>query len=169
MQCPSCDATLETTDYEGVRIEICPGCDGEWLDAGELRHIVKVREVRFSPEQREAVSAVTKIKPVPLKGYERNLVCPRCGGQTEPHNYGGDTGIVIDRCEGCGGVWLDGGELERIQMLVESWDDGLPNLLAKDGPRLRQIAAEADERPRTEVSRFRFVNAIINGVLKVFD
>ena len=169
MQCPNCNSTLETIDYEGIKIETCPECEGQWLDASELRHIVNAREVRFNEEERLAIAAATKITPVQVEKQDRDLPCPKCGGQTDTLNYGGDTGIMIDKCTGCGGFWLDAGELERIQMVVEGWQDGLPDVLRKHGPRLRQIAAEVEQRSKVKVSRLSFVNAIINGVMNVFD
>lgn len=167
MQCPSCSTTLTTIDYEGIKIETCPGCEGEWLDAGELGHIARAREVRFDEEERRAIAAACKITPVVLEHHGRDRTCPRCGGRTDAINYGGDTGIIIDKCPACVGIWLDAGELEKIQMLVEGWKDGLPEDLQKHGPRLRQIAEEVKKRGRVRISRFGFVNAIINGILDI--
>jgi len=165
MQCPNCDASLRTIEYEGVRIETCDGCKGEWLDADELGHIVKAREVRFTPEERQAIAQAAAITGVPLDKADRDLVCPKCGATTDPVNYGGDTGILIDRCTACRGFWLDGTEIEKIQKLVEAWDDGLPDDLAKYGPRMRELAAKADAKDDVEVSRFHIVNVAINGIL----
>ena len=165
MKCPNCDNVLQPVDYEGIKIETCDGCRGEWLDAGELAHIVKAREARFNAEERKAITAATGITPVNLEDRGRRLTCPNCGGQTEALNYGGNSGIIIDRCAHCRGVWLDEGELEKIQMVAESWQDGLPDHLARHGARLREIADEVEQGGGTKVSRFGFVNAIINGVL----
>ena len=165
MQCPNCKSTLQTIDYEGIQIETCPDCEGEWLDAQELKHIVQVREVRFDKEERQAIAAATTITPINVKREDRDLRCPKCSGTTDALNYGGDTGIVIDKCTTCGGIWLDKGEMERIQQVVEGWKDGLPEMLAKHGPRLRQVATEIDERTRFQGSRFGFINAIINGII----
>lgn len=167
MQCPGCRATLGTVDYEGIKIEICPKCEGAWLDAGELGHIVKAREVRFDEDERRAVVAATKITPVKIERVDRDLPCPKCRGQTDALNYGGDTGIVIDKCTGCGGIWLDAGEIDRIQALVEGWEDGLPEALARYGPRLHQVAADLEEGTKFKLSRFAFVNSIINGILDI--
>lgn len=168
MKCPNCQATLETINYEGIRIETCNGCQGEWLDAEELKHVVKAREVRFDKQERRAIAKSTTIQGVKLDEADRDLPCPKCGGQTDAINYGGDSGIIIDRCTGCRGIWLDAQELERIQMLVEGWDDGLQADLAKYAPRLRKIAAEVDSRDDVSVSRFGFMNAVINGILDIF-
>ncbi len=167
MKCPNCDNTLATITYEGIRIETCPGCQGEWLDDNELGHVTRAREERFDPQERRAVAEATKIKGVVLADVDRDLVCPKCGGQTDPINYGGDTGLIIDRCTQCHGIWLDPGELEKIQMLIEGWEDGLPDDLAKYGPKLREIAKRVDRDDDFDLSRFAFLNAIINGILDI--
>lgn len=167
MKCPNCQAALKTIAYENTQIETCDGCGGEWLDAKELGHIARVRETRFSPEERRAVSAASKITGVKIKDHDRDLACPKCGGATDAVNYGGDSGIIIDRCPACHGIWLDKAELEGVQLLVEGWQDGLTGDLAKFGPRLHQLAEEVDARSKVQISRFRFMNAIINGVLDI--
>jgi hypothetical protein len=37
--------------------------------------------------------------------------CPKCPGQLEAYTF---VDIALDRCQQCGGVWLDRGELEAI-------------------------------------------------------
>lgn len=165
MKCPRCKSLLRTIDYEGIAIETCGRCKGEWLDAEELKHIVKAREVRFSSEERRAIAAATGITGVKVEDHDLDLPCPKCAGTTDALNYGGDTGIIIDRCVSCHGIWLDGGEMEKIQMLIEGWEDGLPDDLAKFGPKLREIARDADARDDVRVSYFGFVNLMINGIL----
>lgn len=167
MYCPQCHALLKTIKYEGIEIESCSGCDGEWLDHDELKHVAQARDVLFDKEERRAVAAATKITGVKIEDVDRDLSCPKCSGQTDAINYGGDTGIIIDRCTDCRGIWLDSGELEKIQMLVEGWNDGLEDDLKKYGPRLRQVAEEVDRNDDVKVSRFKFVNAIINGILDI--
>ena len=36
MHCPKCGQSLYKIEYKGVKIDRCPGCQGVWLDAGEL-------------------------------------------------------------------------------------------------------------------------------------
>lgn len=154
-----------TATYEGIQIETCPGCQGEWLDDAELRHVTRAREERFDPQECRAVTEATKIKGVVLADVDRDLACPKCGGQTDPINYGGNTGVIIDRCTECHGIWLDAGELEKIQMLVEGWEDGLKDDLAKYGPKLREVSKEIDRDDDCAPSRAGFVNAIINAII----
>jgi len=167
MKCPSCSGALTTIDYEGIKIETCNNCQGEWLDADELKHIVRTREIHFDPQERQAIAQATKITGVPLDDEDRDLNCPKCGGQTDAVNYGGDSGIIIDRCTSCGGIWLDAGELEHIQMVVEGWKDGLKGDLAKYSPRLHQIAGKLDQDDDVRVSRVGFINVLMNGILDI--
>lgn len=41
LQCPRCDGTLKTTNFENVDIDVCEKCGGIWLDAGELEQLTK--------------------------------------------------------------------------------------------------------------------------------
>jgi hypothetical protein len=41
MRCPKCGQSLYDIDYKGVKIDRCPGCQGVWLDAGELDLVTK--------------------------------------------------------------------------------------------------------------------------------
>jgi len=45
------------------------------------------------------------------------MKCPKCYGNLIEETY---QGVNIDRCEECGGVWLDSGELERLSRHQES-------------------------------------------------
>ena len=173
MNCPNCKSPLRSIQYEGVEIETCQACGGEWLDARELGKIVRIREVKFDESERRAIAESTTVKGVPLKGLDRDLPCPKCHGTTDPVNYGGDSGLIVDRCTGCGGFWLDGSELEKVQILVESWDDALPGDLKKYGPRLRDVAARIDKANDVQVSRLPliggFINSLVNGILDLAD
>lgn len=169
MRCPHCQADLRIESYEGVEIETCDGCGGEWIDYDELRKIVRLREVKFTPEEQRAISAASSIAPDVLKTLDRDLPCPKCGGTTDALNYGGDTGIVVDRCTQCHGIWLDREELEKVQAVIEGWDDALPEDLRKYGPKLHDVAVQMDRADDVRVSRLpfvgRFINAAINGIL----
>jgi Zn-finger nucleic acid-binding protein len=50
------------------------------------------------------------------------MKCPKCGGALKEENF---HGVLIDRCTGCGGVYLDKGELE---LLARAEQGGLKRL-----------------------------------------
>lgn len=43
--------------------------------------------------------------------HQPHTTCPRCQNQLLPRVR---NGVDVDYCSGCGGVWLDRGELEKI-------------------------------------------------------
>ncbi len=44
MHCPKCGMNLITIDYKGIAIDRCSGCEGIWLDAGELEAITRLEK-----------------------------------------------------------------------------------------------------------------------------
>jgi len=44
IQCPVCQETLNSSDRQGIEIDVCPRCRGVWLDRGELDKLLE-REV----------------------------------------------------------------------------------------------------------------------------
>lgn len=41
-ECPNCQRAFESRDAEGALIDVCIGCGGAWLDAGELDHVMPI-------------------------------------------------------------------------------------------------------------------------------
>jgi len=167
MQCPNCRSPLKQVDYEGILIEVCESCEGQFLDDGELRNITRARERKYDAESRHALAKASKIQGVVLSKVDRKLSCPKCGGTTKAVNYGGDSGIIIDRCEQCRGIWLDGGELAKIEMLVEGWEDELPNDLKRYGLQLKSAEEKADRESRGRRGRrgyYTFSDSLIDGI-----
>jgi len=48
-----------------------------------------------------------------------SMSCPKCGASLKARSF---QKIEIDQCTGCGGIWLDSGELEQVAEKDEgSW------------------------------------------------
>ena len=167
MYCPQCAAGLQAAEYEGVPIRTCDTCGGEFMGGEELARIVQTRQEQFSDQltaalaQRKPMFGATATQP------DRSLNCPACGRPMKVVNYAGDSGIFVDRCDVCSGLWLDREELEKVQIVMEKWaDEAQPQLQAIAG-RLEQARREAARRTSGTFggSRFAFVNALINRLL----
>lgn len=48
MICPKCQSNMRTFDRHGVHIERCDGCQGIFLDRGELERIVEAEQRHYS-------------------------------------------------------------------------------------------------------------------------
>ena len=42
LKCPKCGMDLIEVDYKSIKVDKCSGCDGVWLDAGELESVAKM-------------------------------------------------------------------------------------------------------------------------------
>ncbi|MFG0329905.1 MAG: zf-TFIIB domain-containing protein [Phycisphaerales bacterium] len=167
MNCPACHANMRSMQYEGVTIETCDGCGGEFLDADELGHIVRLRDEKFPEEAKRLLAECPPVFGVPADESARSLNCPKCSGAMRVMNYCGDSGIHVDRCEGCGGFWLDADELEHVQIYQEEWEAKGPAMIQKISAELERARRETAERTSNAFSgsRFAFVNALINRFL----
>lgn len=115
MKCPDCQVEMKEIDYRGITIHECPDCQGRWFDRGELtkakdRTDEDLRWFDFDPFKKEAGKF-----EVPSEGRR----CPRCGAKTESLTYR-DSGVAIDKCSRCRGVWLHHGEFEKIVEYLEN-------------------------------------------------
>ena len=110
INCPKCssEVLVETPVLGNIPLDVCPGCSGIWFDKDELEALLKKSQDGQSAD-------FTLINPKP-----QDLVCPRCknkmtrGGMVNPL-------LLVDKCESCGGVWLDANELKLTRKLL-----GLP-------------------------------------------
>ena len=70
------------------------------LEAERLRRASAERQAKIQAEERERERALHHMK------------CPKCGVQLEEISFGD---VRVDKCFNCEGLWLDNGELERLQ------------------------------------------------------
>ena len=164
MKCPRCKSTLVETGYDGVQIEVCPDCKGEWLLAGELEKIVEHHDEVFTPQEIASIGAVNKEIFTAEKDDHDELDCPVCEGvQMEHFNYGDTSGIILHKCTECDGIWMDKDQLVKIEELVDGWKADLNEDAGKYGPALQKIAVEEQKEldRNVSISRFGFVNSVL--------
>nr|MBF0222141.1 zf-TFIIB domain-containing protein [Desulfobulbaceae bacterium] len=109
--CPTCRSPLEEDDYRGSTIDICPSCQGIWLDTDEFA---------FHASERDTYGDQTidrKFTRKPLESPRSYIPCVRCGSLMGRQNFRKISGVLIDVC-GDHGVWLDAGELEQIRNFI---------------------------------------------------
>jgi Zn-finger nucleic acid-binding protein len=119
MKCPRDGATLTNEKYEGVVVDRCPSCGGIWLDSGELRTIQETIENDYSTTLNK-IDLVARAHELARQQKRPEIDCPKCGGHLNPREYSYCSQILIDRCEQCGGVWLDSGELQALEQFFET-------------------------------------------------
>lgn len=165
MECPRCDGKLAPHNYEGVEIDSCEKCGGSWLDLKELTHIIQNEEESFSKELVEKTIRA-EFAGIPDEENEVHESCPRCGDKMHPLNYAYSSGIIIDRCPKHG-VWLDKGELEKVQASREQWQKKAKESKDHWEAMAQKITDNQEEfNPNQGISSFSFINRIINFIVR---
>lgn len=102
MNCPGCGSRkTRAMTLKGIELDTCTECKGVWFDANELREFMKTMKPPKKP---------------PRSAQLCDRMCPRCRVPLSTFRYP-NTDIDVDMCGECGGLFLDGGELERIRSL----------------------------------------------------
>ena len=164
MKCPRCSSILNRVEYDGQIVEVCPGCKGEWLHAGELQKLVEHHDEIFTPEEIASLDAVNKEILTAEKDDHDELNCPCCENvQMEHFNYGDTSGILLHKCPECGGIWMDKDQLQRVEELVDGWKADLGQDLNKYDSILQKIDVEEQKEldKAVSISGFGFVNAVL--------
>jgi Zn-finger nucleic acid-binding protein len=118
MDCPKCNTPLKSVTYEGVEIDKCQQCSGAWLDDGEILKIIRTKEETFDPKLIKETLALG-FTGVPKNEQQTSARCPKCQAGMEAINYDYSSGIILDRCTEGHGLWFDGEELQKVQIVRE--------------------------------------------------
>lgn len=108
MQCPRCQEDLAARTLEAVAIDECRRCEGIWFDKEELR---KVKD-HTDPDLNWMDFEIWE-KSDAFKVADSRTPCPCCAVDMHVLDYD-ETGVEIEYCGQCSGIWLDKGKLERI-------------------------------------------------------
>jgi hypothetical protein len=99
---------------------------------GETMKLVEraKEDIYFAERDRELIE---KLKAQLQKSGkpESQLHCPKCPGSLESSTF---QGFALDRCQNCGGIWMDKGELEGVIRKISRGPLGawIDKLTAKD-------------------------------------
>jgi len=107
--CPACGASLNLYTVFSMPFEGCPKCKGIWLVKDELRKLknkVEDGSLRWLNDEIENLEKTSAISTKRL--------CPQCKNARMVSVTFGKSAVLIDWCQQCQGVWLDGGEFEAI-------------------------------------------------------
>jgi len=156
MNCPKCssEALVETLALGNIPLDVCPGCSGIWFDKGELETLLK-------QSQGEVPADFNLINP-----KAEGLVCPRCknnmtrGGLVNPL-------LVVDRCQSCGGIWLDAHELDLVRKLLGL--SGGPSEVKVDRPDAPPAAPPVEESKFTPLKLVSGAAAVLGLIGVSFE
>ena len=120
MKCPVDESVLETQIYESdIEVDVCPSCNGMWLDKGELEKIEEVREHDYTEELKRMPDYVSRAYEMARQKGHAEVCCPKCGDEMEKREYCYCSQIIIDGCIHGHGIWLDSGEVRALEIFFE--------------------------------------------------
>jgi Zn-finger nucleic acid-binding protein len=115
MKCFKCHSDLEPINFRGITVDECPSCHGRWFDRGELRK---------AKDNTDEDLRWLDFDPFTTKGDLFNRVtqdgdqCPKCSQKMTMLTYK-NSGVIIDQCTQCEGVWLPDGEFKKMIAYLE--------------------------------------------------
>jgi Zn-finger nucleic acid-binding protein len=115
--CPRCrDHPQLLAGFGALQEDVCPRCGGRYLPPDGVERVV-VEENGISRDVlREMVALFLSKERIP---------CPACSTRMSPVHL---RGTRVDLCTGCGGAWLDAGELRKLS--EGRHDEVVPSALA---------------------------------------
>jgi Zn-finger nucleic acid-binding protein len=130
LKCPNDGTPLASISIENVSVDQCSVCGGYWLLRGELETL---------GEHHGAHLASITIGPVEIVDSKR--WCPQDGAQLCQHEFAEHTGIRIDQCPTCQGIWLEKTELSSILGYLDEGSHTEPTLTERAMLLLYQLTA----------------------------
>jgi Zn-finger nucleic acid-binding protein len=113
--CVKCTSVLDRATFEGLEVDLCPGCGGLWLDRGEITRAARLPQGELD-RLRALVSESGGPPPLPTANISP---CPVCPGALSEVVLGN---VHVDYCGSCHGLFLDKGELEDAIRAVKARD-----------------------------------------------
>lgn len=114
MDCPRCNTSVTTRSFGEISVPTCASCGGLFLHRGELNKIAEptAGDLEFSTLHQDSLEH---------EDAYGATACPECRHETmKKVDFNIYTDIILDYCQRCGGFWLDGRELDRINEEVRA-------------------------------------------------
>ncbi|MBN1908612.1 MAG: zf-TFIIB domain-containing protein [Pirellulales bacterium] len=109
MKCPLCNVELKRILYEGLPVLRCMKCHGYLMSRNRMEGI---RRVAKRPVEQLKQETTAEAQP----DTQEAIRCPRCRRKMKKHFLEDPVSLHLDVCADCEFLWLDGGELARIQL-----------------------------------------------------
>ncbi len=157
--CVHCHEPLVLCEHEGIQVLACGRGHGVFLHADALQAAVRDRTAdRPEHEERAAEAAQGSVPVEQLEASEDARTCPTCGAPMAKRVFAYESGVTTDVCDEHG-VWLDDGELHRIEAWVEAQERHVDADRATWGGatgRLEQLEQQHERKMADEVANIHW-------------
>lgn len=111
--CPHCQNTMKTFSQGKTEFEACPSCQGMWFDFGELKDAI-------SWEKNHHFDLQNIARGDDQSDHASGYICPQCEIIMEEREYAYDSGVHIDGCPCCRGIFVSAEDLAAICKFMHS-------------------------------------------------
>lgn len=137
--CPECKGSMKGISKDDLEFEACTACGGFWFDFGELKEAIAWEEAEVDLEDEEDI-----FRGDDESDHGHHFNCIKCDIPMEEREYAYDSGIHIDGCSECKGIFVSADDLDHIRQFLHSSKNSVE---AKDAHykaqlALNQVAAE---------------------------
>jgi Zn-finger nucleic acid-binding protein len=108
LKSPASDATLTPINFEGMTVYRDAETGGHWLPRGQMQVLAEEQLDHELPPLLE-IDETTM--------HHSGRFCPEDGLEMVEYEFA-DSGIKVEQCLSCQGVWLDAGELKKLMAYV---------------------------------------------------
>lgn len=161
LRCPFCQASLNQYKIGNITIEGCPQCKGLWLNKEELQKLEKKRISQpwsSLPWLEDEIDSIDK-----AAGKESKRFCPNCKDEKLISVNFGDSGVIIDWCPSCKGIWLDSNEFNQITENLKSKLNKLSSEQLKN--RLEEELKDILKDHKGKLSEIKDIKAILSALV----
>jgi Zn-finger nucleic acid-binding protein len=163
-KCPDHDFFLQIWEAYGIKFEACPKCAGLWLHEKEIRALKDKTDDGNLRWMNDEIAAIEQ-----TSGIVSKRSCPEGHGNLLSTHFG-NSGITIERCETCHGVWLDRDEFNDIVRYLEDEmvHETPAEIKKKAAQEVRDIFSDKPEGKLTEILAAKSaISALISA--SIFD
>ena len=160
MNCPACDKILIEITVGDIKLDVCEnGCGGIWFDRFELQKVDESHE-----SLGEHLLEIKRDEDIRVDHNKRRK-CPKCKNIVMlRHFFSVKREVEVDECVGCGGYWIDYGELKTIktQFATEeerkkAADAYFSDIFELELGTIKEQSQEKKEKARKIAKAFRFI------------
>lgn len=160
MKCPNCDKNMEEKNIKGFVIDYCKNCEGMFFGAGELalakenlNDVTEFKDIKHGDNKKDH----------PKKTY----ICPVCKKEMKEIVYQYDSGIHIDICYQCNGIFLGANELFEINDYLDSMEKGQTERLYKANIILKNLEKKHKIKRKEERKELGKVKSIVYKLFRL--
>ena len=97
--CPECRKNFYLVNFNDIQVDACKYCRSIWFDINELKLTTHLK---------------SDVPSQDLTERQSKYKCPECRKQMKEYVFRAPDNILVDQCIERHGIYIQGGELERI-------------------------------------------------------